>query len=100
MHVLPVPPDVLPGATPHIGSRVITSYSIQYTKLYDALKRVKTEAADKFAANITDETKPLFGKLFDKIEKDILRKSVIEKNLRCDGRDPVTIRSITRNNFV
>jgi len=60
-----------------------------------ALKIVKTEAAEKFAANITDETKPLFGKLFDKIEKDILRKSVIEKNLRCDGRDPVTIRSIT-----
>ncbi|QEN06238.1 polyribonucleotide nucleotidyltransferase [Thiospirochaeta perfilievii] len=60
-----------------------------------ALKEVKNAAAEKFAENITDETKPLFSKLFNEIEKKIMRAAVIEKQLRCDGRDPKTIRAIT-----
>lgn len=60
-----------------------------------ALKVVKDGAAEKFEEFITDETKALFSKLFQDIEKRILRKSVIDEKLRCDGRAPDVIRSIT-----
>ncbi len=60
-----------------------------------AVKAVKTQALEKFADSITDENKRLFSGLMEDLEQEIVRKSIIEKKVRTDGRGPEDIRPIS-----
>ena len=62
----------------------------------DAIAAVKTALAEKYAAQLEDEAqKKLFDALFEDMEYNILRKSILERGLRVDGRGTEDIRPIT-----
>ena len=62
----------------------------------DAIVAVKNALAEKYAAQLEDEAqKKLFDALFEDMEYNILRKSILEKGLRVDGRGTEDIRPIT-----
>lgn len=62
---------------------------------HDAIKAVKNEAKEKYTEEFTDDQMKLFGALMEEIEYTIVRKSILEKKVRTDGRGPEDIRNIT-----
>ncbi len=60
-----------------------------------AINQVIDKYADEYADRIEDADKKKFHGVFDEMEQKILRKSIIEKKVRVDGRSPVDIRPIT-----
>ena len=63
----------------------------RYDAINDVISTICNEYADRFEAG--DEKK--VHALFEDMEQDILRKSIIKQKLRVDGRSPVDIRPIT-----
>lgn len=62
----------------------------------DALKKVQADTFEKFQDSLeSEESQKLLYKLFEDIEYTILRKSILEKKVRTDGRGPEDIRTIT-----
>jgi polyribonucleotide nucleotidyltransferase len=60
-----------------------------------AIRALREETRTTFADKLAEgETKP-FNRLFDDMEQEILRKSIIERKRRTDGRGPEDIRDIT-----
>ncbi|GHV93922.1 polyribonucleotide nucleotidyltransferase [Spirochaetia bacterium] len=63
---------------------------------HDGIKAVKTEIAAQYAAQLEDENqKKLFDALFEDMEYEILRSSILDKSRRVDGRGLEDIRNIT-----
>lgn len=63
---------------------------------HDAIAAVKEEVAAKYAEQLEDEMqKKLFNGLFEDMEYNILRKSILERGIRVDGRGTEDIRPIT-----
>jgi polyribonucleotide nucleotidyltransferase len=63
---------------------------------HDSIKAVKAELAEKYAAQLEDEIqKKLFSALFEDMEYQILRSSILDKGKRVDGRGTEDIRPIT-----
>ncbi|MDR1930903.1 MAG: polyribonucleotide nucleotidyltransferase [Treponema sp.] len=63
---------------------------------HDAIRAVKTELAEKYAAQLEDEyQKKLFGALFEDMEYTILRSAILDKGRRVDGRGTEDIRPIS-----
>lgn len=63
---------------------------------HDSIAKVKADIAEKYSAQLEDEIqKKLFDALFDDMQYNILRKSILEKGLRVDGRGLEDIRPIT-----
>lgn len=62
---------------------------------HDAIKEVKEQAREKFQDSLNEENNKLFSELFEKLESDIVRKSILEKGIRTDGRGVEDIRQIT-----
>ena len=63
---------------------------------HDGLKAVKTEFAERYAAQLEDENqKKLFNALFEEMEYEILRTAILDKGRRVDGRGTEDIRNIT-----
>jgi len=63
---------------------------------HDAIKAVKTELTEKYAAQLEDENqKKLFDALFEDMQYRILRFSILDKGKRVDGRGTEDIRPIT-----
>jgi len=61
-----------------------------------AVKEVKAKVAANHAEQLEDETqKKLFDALFDDIQYNLLRSSILDKGLRIDGRGTEDIRPIT-----
>jgi polyribonucleotide nucleotidyltransferase len=61
-----------------------------------AIKTVKGDIAALYASQLEDETqKKLFDALFEDMEYEILRSSILDKGLRVDGRGTEDIRDIT-----
>ncbi|MCL1837688.1 MAG: polyribonucleotide nucleotidyltransferase [Treponema sp.] len=68
------------------------------TKLerHDGIRAVKLELAEQYAAQLEDENqKKLFGTLFEEMEYEILRSSILNSGRRVDGRGTEDIRNIT-----
>jgi len=61
---------------------------------HDAIVRVKEEAKEKFCDQLPEEGDKLISKLFEEMEYNIVRKSILEKGIRTDGRGPKDIRPI------
>ena len=62
----------------------------------EAVKNVKIEVAGHYEEQLADPVqKQLFDRLFDDIQYDLLRSSILEKGLRIDGRGCEDIRPIT-----
>ncbi len=62
---------------------------------YAAIKAVKTQAKEKFCEDFSEDEMKLFDALMEDIEYNVVRKSILEKKLRTDGRGPEDIRQIT-----
>ncbi len=63
---------------------------------HDAIAQVKKSLAEKYADQLEDETqKKLFDALFEQMEYNILRKSILDKGIRVDGRGTEDIRPIS-----
>lgn len=62
---------------------------------YDAIKAVKSETFEKFKEDIPEDQEKLFYALFESMEYEIVRKSILEKGIRTDGRGVKDIRPIT-----
>jgi len=63
---------------------------------HNGIKAVKTELESQHAAQLEDEKqKKLFDALFEDMQYEILRSSILEKGKRVDGRGLEDIRSIT-----
>lgn len=63
---------------------------------HDTIAAVKEEVAAKYAEQLEDEMqKKLFNGLFEDMEYNILRKSILERGIRVDGRGTEDIRPIT-----
>jgi polyribonucleotide nucleotidyltransferase len=61
----------------------------------DAIRQVKTDLKTKYAEQLADETqKKLFDALFEDLQYEILRSSILDKQLRVDGRGLEDIRQI------
>ncbi|MBS7241727.1 MAG: polyribonucleotide nucleotidyltransferase [Treponema sp.] len=62
----------------------------------EAVKEVKKQIAEKYADQLADEVQAkLFGALFDDIQYELLRSSILETGMRIDGRGTDQIRPIT-----
>lgn len=61
----------------------------------DAIKAVQTQAKEKFGSEFDDEQNEKFALLFEDLESDIVRQSILNKGLRTDGRGLTDIRPIT-----
>ena len=63
---------------------------------HDGIKAVKTEFAAQYAAQLEDENqKKLFSALFEDMQYEILRSSILDSGRRVDGRGTEDIRYIT-----
>ena len=62
---------------------------------YAAIKAVKSETLEKFADQLEEEDGAKVGKLFEEMEYEIVRKSILDKGIRTDGRGPEDIRPIS-----
>jgi polyribonucleotide nucleotidyltransferase len=63
---------------------------------HDANKAVKTELAGQYAAQLEDENqKKLFNALFEDMQYEILRSSILDSGRRVDGRGAEDIRDIS-----
>ncbi len=60
-----------------------------------AIKAVKRGVLEEYADKIAEEQIPLVSKLFEDMEYEIVRKSILEKGVRTDGRSPDDIRPIS-----
>lgn len=80
-------------ATPEIEASFYKPSKVERAK---ALKAVHDKFAEKYAAQLEDETQAkLFDALFDEIQYTILRKNILEHGKRVDGRGLEDIRPIT-----
>ena len=61
----------------------------------DALRQIKSDLQAKFLTDAEDGDIKLFGSLMGDIEKSIVRKSILEKGIRTDGRKSDEIRPIS-----
>ncbi|MDR2747105.1 MAG: polyribonucleotide nucleotidyltransferase, partial [Treponema sp.] len=62
----------------------------------EAIGRIKAETAGQYSSQLEDENqKKLFGALFEEMEYQILRSSILEKGRRVDGRGTEDIRDIS-----
>ena len=62
----------------------------------EAISEVKAALKEKYAEQLEDEIQAkLFASLFEEMEYKILRKSILDKSLRVDGRSPTDIRHIS-----
>ena len=63
---------------------------------HDGIKAVISDHAERYAAQLEDEKqKKLFDALFEDMQYEILRSSILDKGRRVDGRGLEDIRSIT-----
>ncbi|MDR3335646.1 MAG: polyribonucleotide nucleotidyltransferase [Treponema sp.] len=63
---------------------------------HHAIGEVKADLASRYASQLEDENqKKLFDALFEDMEYEILRSSILNKGLRVDGRGTEDIRDIT-----
>jgi polyribonucleotide nucleotidyltransferase len=63
---------------------------------HDGIKAIKTEFASQYAAQLEDENqKKLFNALFEDMQYEILRSSILNNGKRVDGRNLEDIRNIT-----
>ncbi|MDR3275867.1 MAG: polyribonucleotide nucleotidyltransferase [Treponema sp.] len=63
---------------------------------YDAISAVKADIAGRYAEQLEDEAqKKLFDALFEDLQYEILRSSILNKGLRVDGRGTEDIRNIS-----
>ncbi len=60
-----------------------------------AIKDVRDEALKEFEDKIGEEYLSAFKELFNEIETDIVRRSILERGIRTDGRKPDEIRPIS-----
>lgn len=60
-----------------------------------AIKAVKEEVKTAFADELEEEDLKLLGELFEELEAEIVRKSILEQQVRTDGRGPEDIRPVT-----
>ena len=60
-----------------------------------AIRAVRDEAQAFFAERLAETDIRPFKALFEDMEQEILRKSIVEKGIRTDGRKPDEIRPIT-----
>ncbi len=61
----------------------------------DAIKTAITQTYDEFAERIPEGQQKAFYKLMEDIEQEVVRKSIIERKIRTDGRGPEDIRNIS-----
>jgi polyribonucleotide nucleotidyltransferase len=61
----------------------------------DALRGVFEEASEMFKERIPEDHAKVLPKIFEEIESDIVRRSILDKKVRTDGRAPDQIRPIT-----
>ncbi len=62
----------------------------------DAIRAVKDDLAAQYAEQLADDKqKKLFDALFEEMEYEILRSSILNKGVRVDGRGTEDIRNIT-----
>jgi polyribonucleotide nucleotidyltransferase len=63
---------------------------------HDAISRVKADLTAQYAAQLEDENqKKLFGGLFEDLQYEILRSSILTRGIRVDGRGTEDIRDIS-----
>jgi polyribonucleotide nucleotidyltransferase len=63
---------------------------------HEAIHAVKTECKTQYATQLEDEAQAkLFDALFEDMQYEILRSSILDKGLRVDGRGTEDIRTIT-----
>ena len=62
---------------------------------YAAIKKVKKDTLEKFADVIPDENQKKVDQLFEDMEYEIVRTSILEKGIRTDGRGVADIRDIS-----
>ncbi len=60
-----------------------------------AIKAVKKQTLEKFRDSISAEREKQFGELMEELEQEVVRKSIIDRKVRTDGRGPEEIRPIT-----
>ncbi len=60
-----------------------------------AKRRVRDEAWEHFSDRIEEEDKKLFKAIFEDMESEIVRSSILDNKVRSDGRSPDQIRPIT-----
>lgn len=65
---------------------------------HQGVRDIKARLREKYADVITDDNAMVFDDIFEEIERDIIRKSILENNKRCDGRKTDEIRPITCEN--
>jgi polyribonucleotide nucleotidyltransferase len=61
----------------------------------DAIKKVYRETFENYKETIPDEKEKLLYEMFEKMESEIVRASIIKEGIRTDGRKPDEIRPIS-----
>ncbi|MDR2245343.1 MAG: polyribonucleotide nucleotidyltransferase [Treponema sp.] len=81
------------AAYPRLESACFVKGKIQR---HEAIRQVKADVAAQYEVQLADEVqKKIFNALFEEMEYEILRSSILNKGLRVDGRGTEDIRDIT-----
>jgi len=92
------------GLTLELKSEIINSATAGMEKAcfvkgkenrYAAIRQVVDQTVESFNEKVPEEQTALIYKLLEELESDIVRKSIIKKKIRTDGRGPEDIRQIT-----
>lgn len=92
------------GLTPELKSEIFDSAAAGMEKAcfvkgkenrYAAIRQVVKETVESFTEKVPEEQTALILNLLEELESDIVRKSIINKKIRTDGRGPEDIRQIT-----
>ncbi|MDA3850069.1 MAG: polyribonucleotide nucleotidyltransferase, partial [Spirochaetaceae bacterium] len=62
---------------------------------HDAVKSIKKEYFEKYKDQIPEGKEKLFYGIFEDVERNVLRNSILNDDRRCDGRKSEDIRKIT-----
>jgi len=75
--------------------KIVESYKVKGKKSrIDSLKSLKKEINDEFTLDKENTTEEI-SEVISSIEQDIIRKNIIDNNVRIDGRDEKTVRNIS-----
>ena len=61
----------------------------------DSINSIRAELLEKYKEEIPEEEMKLYSELYEEMEREVVRKSILDKNCRCDGRKCDEIRPIT-----
>jgi polyribonucleotide nucleotidyltransferase len=88
--------DLVANVRKAFENLLLSTYQIkEKLQRQEKLAEIRQQAIEQFVSEEDDIAESTIGKILDKLEKEIVRTRIINKEPRIDGRDNKTVRPIT-----